>query len=147
MAGAPSYNSEQSSPSGTLPIFDIEYNTRYRYMTYRHHESSISKLKCCASISGTILIFDIEEYIPISNTVIFDIEAPRNEKWPISGIRDVEESSISNAFSSISDCFNIEDSSISAFKTYTNIKALCFDVEGASILILAGPARAGLQKL
>ncbi len=60
---------------------------------------------------------------------------------------DVKESSISNVFSSISDCFNIEDSSISAFKTYTNIEALCFNIEGASILILAGPARAGLQQL
>jgi hypothetical protein len=58
---------------------------------------------------------------------------------------------MSNAFSSISDCFNIEDSLILAFKTYTNyvtdIEALCFDIEGASILILAGLARAGLQQL
>ncbi len=40
----------------------------------------------------------------------------------------------------VSDCFNIEDSSISALKTYTNIEAfkLCFDIEGASISILAG---------
>ncbi len=43
--------------------------------------------------------------------------------------------------------FNIKDSWISAFKTYTNIEALCFDIEGASILILVGPARAGLQQL
>jgi hypothetical protein len=66
------------------------------------------------------LIFDIEEYIPILNTRIFDIEAPGNEKWQISGIcepPDFEESSISNAFSSMSDCFDITDSSISAFKT------------------------------
>jgi hypothetical protein len=32
-----------------------------------------------------------------------------------------------------------------AFKIYTDIKALCFNIEGASILILAGQARAGLQ--
>ncbi len=49
-------------------------------MTIRHHESLISKLRWCALISGTILIFNIKEYIPISYTVIFDIEAPRNEK-------------------------------------------------------------------
>ncbi len=60
---------------------------------------------CCASISGTTLIFDIEEYVPISNTVIFDsdIEVPRNEKWQISGIcepPDIEESSILNVKSS-----------------------------------------------
>jgi hypothetical protein len=35
----------------------------------------------------------------------------------------------------------------SNFKTYTDIEALCFDIEGVSILILAGPARAGLQQL
>ncbi len=58
-----------------------------------------------------------------------------------------EESLILNAFSSISDCFDIDDSSISAFKAYTDIEALCFDIKGASILILAGPARAGLQQL
>jgi hypothetical protein len=93
-------------------------------------------------MSGTmILIFNIEEYIPISNTVIFDIEAPRNEKWPILGICEppyIEESSISNAFSLISYCFGIEDSLISAFKPYTNIEALCHCIEGASIFILAG---------
>ncbi len=40
-------------------------------------------------------------------------------------------------------------SSIFAFKTYTNIEAfkLCFDIEDASILILAGPAREGLQQI
>ncbi len=32
-------------------------------------------------------------------------------------------------------------------KHYTYIKALCFNIEGASILILAGPACAGLQQL
>ncbi len=84
----------------------------------------------------------------ILNTVIFDIEAPRNEKWLIMGITtryrrifDIE------CISSISDCLNIEDSSIFAFKTYTNIEALCFEIEGALVLILAGPACAGLQQL
>jgi hypothetical protein len=105
---------------------------------------------CSASISGSILIFNIEEYILISNTGIFCIEAPRNEKWQVTGIcepPDIEESSILNAFSSISNWFNVEDSSILAFKTYTNIEALCFNIKGASILILAGPACAGLQQL
>ncbi len=68
---------------------------------------------------GTILIFNIKEYITILNTVKFDIEAPRNEKWPISGPckpPNIEESSISNAISLIFYCFNIKDSSILAFK-------------------------------
>jgi hypothetical protein len=43
--------------------------------------------------------------------------------------------------------FNIKDYWISAFKTYTNIEALFFEIEGASILILVGRARAGLQQL
>jgi hypothetical protein len=82
------------------------------------------KLRCCASISGTILIFDIKEYISLSNTVLFDIEAPRNEKWLISGIfqpPDIEESSILNAFSSISYCSDIKDSMILAFIAIQNI--------------------------
>ncbi len=83
---------------------------------------------------------------------MFYIEAPRNEKWPISSIYeppDIEQSSISNLFSSISNCFYIEDSLILAFETNTNIEAssLCFKIEGASILIVAGPASAGLQQL
>jgi hypothetical protein len=41
----------------------------------------------------------------------------------------------------------MEDSSISAFKPYTDIEALCFDIEGALVLILAGPACAGLQQM
>jgi hypothetical protein len=32
-------------------------------------------------------------------------------------------------------------------QTYNDLEALCFDIEGASILILAGPAHAGLQQL
>jgi hypothetical protein len=95
--------------------------------------------------------YNIKKYIPILNTVTgFDIEAPKNEKWLISGIcepPDIEESSKSNAFSSIFDCFDIEDSSISAFKTFTDINCLCFNINVASILILASPARAGLQQL
>ncbi len=64
--------------------------------------SSILKLRCCSSILGMILIIYIKEYIPLLNTVIFNVKAPRNEKWPISGIcepPDIKESSISNAFS------------------------------------------------
>ncbi len=64
--------------------------------------------------------------------VIFNIKAPRNENWPISGTcgpPNIEESLISNVFSSISDCLNIEDSSILAFKTYTNIELLSFNIE------------------
>ncbi len=44
----------------------------------------------------------MEEYIPILNTVTFDIEAPRNEILPISGIcepPDIEESSLLKAIS------------------------------------------------
>ncbi len=79
----------------------------------------------CCNI-GYAIDLNIEEYIPISNTVIFDIEAPRNENWLIPGkceAPDIEESSISNVFSnsSISNCFYIKDSSMSAIKTYSNI--------------------------
>ncbi len=88
---------------------------------YWHHESSIVKLRYCALISGTILIFYIKEYIPISNTVIFYIEAPRNGWCRVYVNHLIEESAISNVFSSISHCFNIEDSSISAFKIYNYI--------------------------
>jgi hypothetical protein len=129
-------------------------NTRYRYKTIS--ASWIFHMEAQTMCFNIWYYNDLPYwkiywyYIPILNTVIFDIEAPRNEKWPIPGIcepPDIEESLISDVFSSTSYCFYIEDSSISAFKTYTNIEALCFDIEGASILILAGPAREGLQKL
>ncbi len=57
----------------------------------------------------------------------------------------IEESLILKSFSLISDCFDIEDSLILPFKTYTCIDVLSFNIEALiDHWILLGPAPAGL---
>ncbi len=70
---------------------------------------------------------------------IFDIEGFTSIlKHP-----NIEETFNIYVVSSISDCFDVKISLISTFKTNTDLEVVCFDNEGASILILAGQARVG----